>query len=383
MFRILCFWLLMFSAAALMASNSVQVNCDAGQSLNTAISQLPKEGPSTVTVQGTCKEYVYITGFENLTVKGLPGATLVQPSVVPVNVFVVLMNIRASSSVLIENLNFQSTSSSPSPIGIGGGSTDVRLRNLKLDGGISGIIIYERSQVSIAFVSVTNSGYASLAMFDGSDVHVESSTFEDTTGTSWHSGIFLGASHLTIRRTSISNMQVGIYAGDGSIADLGDFDNYYPSGGVSDVVIDNPAGLNLNGVVVDGGSSLSVTSAVLRILNAGQTWGGNSGGILVSGGSTIYGGGKLIISGSQGQGIYVRDDSHATLDGSSITGSVHGGLVAVNLSTISNVNPVTVSGNAMDVFCDLTSVITGGLKIVNAKTFDCQNLLPGDSVPVP
>ena len=40
MFRILCFWLLVFSTAALMAGNSIQVNCDAGQSLNKAISQL-------------------------------------------------------------------------------------------------------------------------------------------------------------------------------------------------------------------------------------------------------------------------------------------------------------------------------------------------------
>jgi len=60
-------------------------------------------------------------------------------------------------------------------------------------------------------------------------------------------------------------------------------------------------------------------------------------------------------------GIYLTGNSHATLDGSSITGSQHGGLVAVNLSTISTVTwdlPVAVSGNAVDVFCDSNSVIT-------------------------
>jgi len=60
-------------------------------------------------------------------------------------------------------------------------------------------------------------------------------------------------------------------------------------------------------------------------------------------------------------GIYLTGNSHATLDGSSITGSQHGGLVAVNLCTISTVTwdlPVAVSGNAVDVFCDSNSVIT-------------------------
>jgi hypothetical protein len=176
-------------------------------------------------------------------------------------------------------------------------------------------------------------------------------------------------------------MQVGIDAGAGSEVDVNDFNTYYPSGGVSDVVIENPRGLNYNGVVVESGSALAVNTAKLRILNAGQTWGGNSGGILVTGRSTMNAGGNLIISGSQGQGVYVTGDSQATLDGSSITGNHHGGLVAVNLSTISAVTyAVTVSGNATDVFCDSQSVITGGLKIINASSVQCLNLLPGDSV---
>ena len=154
----------------------------------------------------------------------------------------------------------------------------------------------------------------------------------------------------------------------------------------ADVVIDNPSGLNYNGAVVDSNSTLFISSAKLRILNAGQTWGGSSGGILVAGRSTMNASANLIISGSQGQGIYVTGDSQATLDGSSITGNHHGGLVAVNLSSISTVTwdlPVTVSGNATDVFCDSQSVITGGSKIINASSVKCPNLLYGDSVSIP
>jgi len=45
MHRILCLLWLTFSAVALMASDSVVVNCDAGQSLNKAISLLNKDRP--------------------------------------------------------------------------------------------------------------------------------------------------------------------------------------------------------------------------------------------------------------------------------------------------------------------------------------------------
>jgi len=78
--------------------------------------------------------------------------------------------------------------------------------------------------------------------------------------------------------------------------------------------------------------------------------------------------------------------SNGLNDSTAPTGSQHGGLVTVNLSTVS-VNtydvPTPISGNAVDVFCDSQSVITGAANIVNAKTIQCTNLLPGDSVPIP
>ena len=66
--RIVLLLMLTYGAIAVVAQNVV-VNCDAGQSLNAAISKLNKQGPNTVTVQGTCTEDVIIAGFENLTVK--------------------------------------------------------------------------------------------------------------------------------------------------------------------------------------------------------------------------------------------------------------------------------------------------------------------------
>jgi hypothetical protein len=172
---------------------------------------------------------------------------------------------------------------------------------LNVVGGEFGLVIFENSQVSIARVITRNSGYASVGIYDKSDVHVEDCLFQDTTGTLWHAGFDIGSGHLTIHRTTIRNMNVGASINSEGSMDLDDFNTYYPLTGVSDVVIDNPAGLNYDGVVIDGNSSLNVGSAKLRILNAGQTWGGNTAAIRLSGGSTLNGSSNLIIPGSRGQ----------------------------------------------------------------------------------
>lgn len=79
----------------------------------------------------------------------------------------------------------------------------------------------------------------------------------------------MSGSHVTVHRTQIHNMQVGIQASDSAIVDLGDFNTYSPLKSYSDVVIDNPSdGINYNGVVIDSGSSLNVVTAKLRILGA-------------------------------------------------------------------------------------------------------------------
>jgi hypothetical protein len=364
----------------------VTVDCTAGQSLNHALSKLDKHTPITILVNGTCSEYVLISGFHGLTLKGLPGATLLQPTAGPGSLFNTVLLIEASRTITVTGLSVQADVSTVSAIGIGHGSSDVRLRNLKIQGGAEGIIVFENSQVSIANVTAQDPGYTPLGVYDASDVHVEHCLFEDSTGTPWHVGIDVAASHVTIYGTTIRNMQVGMTARGGGIIDVVAFNTYFPFGGLSDVVIESPARTNFYGVAVSTGSSLNLNSARLRITNPGQTWGGNTGGVLVSGGGFLNAGANLVVSNSQGQGIFVTNNSHADLDGSSITGSHHGGLIVVNQSSIavgSQHPPTVISGNLTDLFCDSKSLITGGANIGNATSVQCTNLLAGDSVPIP
>jgi nitrous oxidase accessory protein NosD len=385
MIRLLALLALTFAANSFMEAQ-VTVDCTAGQLLNRGLSKLDKHTPITVSVNGTCSEYVHISGFDGLTLKGLPGATLLQPTGDPGNLFNTVLLIESSRSVVVTGFSVQADTSTVSAIGIGHGSSDIRLRNLKIQGGAEGIIVFENSQVSIANVTAKDPGYTPLGIYDASDVHVEHCLFEDSTGAPWHVGIDVAASHLTIYGTTIRNMQIGVNARGGGIIDVTQFDTYFPLGGSSDVVIESPARTNFNGVAVTTGASLNMGSAKLRITNPGQTWGGNTGGILLSGGGFLNAGPNLVVSNSQGQGVFVTNNSQADLDGSSITGSRHGGLVVVNQSSAASGSqhpPTIISGNGNDIFCDSRSLVTGGANIGNATNVQCANLLPGDTVPIP
>ncbi len=365
----------------------VVVNCDQGQSLNSTLSRLVKHSPVTILVTGTCTEFVQINGFEGLTLKGLPGATLQQPSMDPGNgLLIQVLSIEASRGVTIDGFAVHSRASALDDIGIAGGSTDIRLRNLTVDGpGGFGIFVFEGSQVSLARVTARDPGFATVGVVDVSDVHIESSLFENSNGASFREGLFVGSGHVTVQTATIRNMQVGIDIGAHGAVDIQSFSTYFPLSFPTDVVIENPAGTNFDGVSVRDGSELHLGDTKLRITNPGQPFGGNTAGVFISDAGSLTAGANLIISGSQGQGLFVGNSSHASLAGSSITGSGHGGLVVVNLATVAvGGGPLTqISGNGTDLFCDSRSLITGGANIGNAATVQCGNLLAGDTVPLP
>jgi len=364
------------------AASAVTVDCDAGQSLSKSLAKLDKLTPATVTVKGTCTEYVLVDGFNNLTLNAVQGATLQQPSTNPQSNQYVL-SIRASRSVTVSGLAVHSLPSIFSAIGIGGGSNDILLQSVSTDGSW-GVVVYEASQVWLKKVTVNiTSGYAAVSSFDKSDVHIVDSLLERPTDSNFYAGLFVGSGHVTMQGTTIRDMQQSINVGSSGSVDLGNFDS--TAAGI-DVFIENPSGTNYNGVLVSDGASLNLGSAKLHISNAGQSYGYDTGAVLVTNGSTLNAGASLIVTSSQGQGVIVSNGSHAELAGSSITGGVHGGLVVVNLSTagVDSSTPLTVIGaNGTDLFCDSKSQIAGVINISNAKVVQCNNLLTGNYVSLP
>lgn len=366
-------------------STSVTVDCGSGQSLNTTLSKLNKHVPTIVSVTGTCTEYVQISGFQNLTLKGLPGAAIVQPTTGAPNLLGALLLIESSQSVTVTGFSIQAETASGEAIGIDHGSSDIRLRNLEITGGDFAIIVAEHSEVSIAYVTSKDPGFSSLGVFDLSDVHLEHSTFEESTGAPFHEGLFVGTSHITMYDTSIKNMQVGIDAYGGSIIDILAYETYYPYGSSNKVTISGAPGSNYDGVSVSGGSQLNVSgtsqqATKLEIDQPGQAYGGTTAGVLISDHSVLEANSNLVITGSHGQGVVVLNNSHATLNGSTITGSGHGGLAVSNLSSIdvSTGTPTVVGGSGIDLFCDSSSRITGVANLAGTPTAQCGNLLAGE-----
>jgi len=355
----------------------ITVDCNQGQSINQALAKLDKHTPTTVLVNGTCTEAVQVTGFENLTLKGLPGAALVQPSTTGNSP----LGILSSRNVLV--INFSVQTATASAIGIGHGSSDILLRELNITGGGPAITVFENSQVSIAYVKAQVSGYAILAIYDSSDVHFERCQL--VAAGNYTEGIQIGASHITMYDVTITDAFVGIGAFSGSIVDMWFYSTYYKQANSTDITILNPAGTNNNGVQVDEGSTLNIGSRLV-IDKAGQTWGGTTGAVLVSNGSTINANsGNLLITRSHGQGIVAMNNSHATISGT-VQGSAHGGLVATNLSSIDVATTSTLStigSNRVDLFCDSNSWVTGTANIAGTPTTQCLNVLITETVSLP
>jgi len=384
MSRIIALMTLLFAATWVTASpGQIVVDCGAGQSLNNTLAKMDKHSAATVLVKGTCTELVLIDGFNDLTLNGVQGAALQQPSTNPPPPSSYVLSIKASRGVTVSGLTVRSLPTIFSGIGIGGGSNDVRLQNVTTDGSW-GVVVYEASQVWLVNVTVNiTSGYGAVSAFDKSDVHIVNGLIERPTDSNWYAGIFASSGHVTMQGMVIRDMQQGIVIDASGSVDLVYFDT---SVAFSDVLINNPAGTNFTGVQAANGSSLNIGSAKLRIMNAGQPSGWDSAAVSVSNGSTLNAGASLIVSGSHGQGILVSNNSHAELAGSSITGSGHGGLVVVNQSTADAAvsSPLTViSGNGTDLFCDSKSLITGGANIANAASAQCTNLLPGNYENLP
>lgn len=364
---------------------TAKVDCDRGQSLNRVLKRLDRRRSATIRVKGTCREYIEIIGLDNLTLQGLPGAILHRPNTEPVPPAfgeVGVVTIIGSSGITLKDLQISAPNTGdgtlqPTGIAIGHGSSDVRLQNLVVEEGASGVLVYSGSQVYAEAITVRNPGWAAFGIYDGSSVHIEGNSLLESTITTFRSGIHVANSVLNLSGTVIRNMQFGIWAATSAVVSIHNVRNV-PG---SEVVIENAPGVfNLQGLRITAGS-MATLDARLRIVNPGD-------GVRVEGNSTLTAGNNLEITGSQGHGLYVVNDSHATLlrssipgTGSSITGSGRNGIVVVNNSTV-ELGPIVLSGNAVtDIFCDSRSLITSGF--FAQGVVQCENLVLGETEAIP
>ncbi len=383
------FALAVFTFAANAEAGEVIVNCDRGQSLNQALSGLLKSAPqSVVVVNGTCTEYVTIQGFESLTLKSTSGAVLRQPPFVPPLASGVLA-IGASRSVTVDGLTIRTTIDDGNVPGVWvhDSSGHLRLTNLQVLGAGPGIYVSDQSEVSMVNLTVRSSGWGAIGIWH-SKVSIEDSILQNPTR-DYQAGIAVGQNAvLLIHGTAIQDMWEGITVSDGAMMILQDVNDEVPFGGPSDVVIDDSSGTALWGLALRNGGT-ALLSAKLRILNTGVASDGETGGVEVDGASSLSGGKNLQVLDSRGQGVFVKNNSHASLAGVQITGTAHTAVAAVNHASVdlgdaSVGPPASIAGSGGDdLFCDPTSLITGAANAPGVTKIECNALVAAPHPPLP
>jgi hypothetical protein len=380
--------LLVFAARAALADPVV--NCDRGQSLNRALQLLPRDSAPTLTVIGTCTEYVSVSGFDGLSLVSKRGAVIRQPSFTP-SLLTGVLTIAASRGVTIDGLTILTTGGDPAPpaVWVHDGATQVHLRRTSIVGLGPGILVSDMSEVSMVGLTVRTQGWGAVGIWH-SKASMEDSLLENPTD-GYQNGIHVGQNAvLQIHGTTIRHMWEGITARDGGTVSVQDSYEEVPLGGPSEVVIDGPPPIQLWGLGVRNGGKVTL-GAKLRILNPGSWWGGETGGVELDGTSSLTGGQYLEIRDSLGQGVFVRNSSHASLGGAQIAGTAHNAVAAVNQSTVDlgdpNATPTVptaiVGSGVNDLYCDGTSLITGAANAPGAARIDCSSLLTVPYPPLP
>ena len=210
MLRSIALATLVLSSLWATADPSPVVDCDRGQSLNRTLSKMEKFEPATVKFKGTCNEYVEIDGFDNLTVNGLPGATIQQPATNTPTGAIYVVRVAAARGVTLSGFTVQSLPSAFSAIAIERGSTDVLLENITTDGSW-GIVIDPASQVWLTGVNVNiTSGFAGISAFDKSDVHIVGGLVRRPADSNFYAGVFASSGHVTMQGMTIRDTQQGI-----------------------------------------------------------------------------------------------------------------------------------------------------------------------------
>lgn len=416
---VLCLALSLSASAA-----NVSVTCGKSQagtfpSINAALNSLNPAGPNLITVQGTCKENVFLFYFQRLTIQGVSGQTAV------------IQNAANPADIVLQAW----------------GCRGLVLQNLVIQGGTFGLLVNESSEAVIQnLVSTNNSSDGIVAQVDstlgidnsksinnGGNGLTVSAAANSTLSTqpgetilfsgNAGNGVDVDAAYLQV---NFGALHVQNNAGAAVFVDNGQLLIFGANGaGASNVFENNGEGIDLfdtssarffgnnliqnNGEVgfqVVGGSSAEFFAFTLQDGSIGQTivQGHTGPGVnVVRSSAATFNGPNLIRQNGSATDVFssgIRvERSSLTLDGARVGGNTGPGILAgqgsaisvldgaaiqtnsgdgINLTIQSNVGltqPVTISGNGgSSISCDPTSVAFGDL--TGIKNVNC-NVLAG------
>jgi len=418
-------WSLVFLCLALTGealAGSAVVSCTLSQpntfpSVTAALNSLNPAGPNQITVQGTCKENVFIPYYQNLTIAAIPG----KPAVIE--------NAANPAAIVVQAF----------------GCRGLLLQNLVIRGGTFGLLVNQASEAVIQNLVAENNSSDGVVAQVGSTLGVDNSKFINNGGNGLTvasmanatlstqagetilisgnagSGIAVDAAYLQANfgpLRVLNNAGAAVFVANGQLLLFGGD----PSAGGTNLFQKNGEGIDLfdtssarffgsnviqsNGEVglqVVNGSSAEFFGMVSSTgTNLGTTIQGHSGpgvNIVRSSAASFAGPHVIHANGSTADvlssGIRIEHSNVTVQDGTSVSGNTgpgialeEGGTVnvlanavirnntgdGVSLSIQSNggfFQPITISGNGgASIACDTTSVAVGnftGIKNVNCS----------------
>ena len=331
-------------------ATTVSVDCNAGQSINAALSGLDLEGPNSILVSGTCHENVVIRDRERLTIVGVPTATIVAADPA-LNVIRVVRSRSISLAALV----------------ITGGSFGLRIQRSEVtadlltiqNNSFSGVAVTQQSSLQFLESVVQNNGGSGVTANLSSRLEADDSTIQNNAG----SGIVLANSSSSdiIGDTIQNNGGFGVIAFHTSTFQMG-----------GNMITGNGS----TGVRVSETSHGEIAGNTIR--NNGAADPSSPGGVMLSEGGEAFIDGGNDISNNTGPGVLVI--THGTL--SSLGGNT------INNNTAEGVNlrrqsvgqffaADTILGNgAANLACDTTSLAAGDLTgVTNIKCKEIEREL--------
>ena len=405
-----------FSASAA----NVSVNCSKPQtgafpSINAALNSLDPAGPNMITVQGTCKENVFLFYFQRLTIQAVNGKTAVienaaNPAAIVLQAFgcrgLVLLNlviqggtvgllVNQSSEAVIQNVVSRDNSSDgivaqiDSTLGIensksvnngGNGLTVASASNSTLSTQPGETILFSGNagngvdvdaaylQVNFGAIHVENNAGAAVfaqngqLLFFGGNVAGQPNVFKNN-----GEGIDLfdtSSARLFAENLIQNNGEVGLQVVGGSSAEFFAFS--LQDGSIGETIVQGHTGPGVNVVR----SSTATFTGPNLVRQNGSTTDPLSSGIRVEHGSVTLDGAR--VAGNTGPGILAGQGSAITvLDGATIQNNSEDGVRLRIQSNADFSQPITIAGNGgSSVSCDPSSIAFGdftGIKNVNCN----------------
>jgi hypothetical protein len=345
--------------AAATPNEVVSVRCDTGQTIGHALAKLDKMRPNVLRVSGTCRENVIVTGFDDLTIVGRPGATLLP---VPAGFGI---EVTASRQVSIEALTIRMTGAQRA---MGFSACDAcYVKDVTVDGG-QALYALQNSYVTVSRLTVTGNtgGWAGIAAFMSASVIVEDSSFD---GGGRACGLRAGEnSTALIYRSEFRNFGVGILS---------------QAGGQVTVYEDTTFAENDTGLSATNGGHIDITKGLQGELAAHVV--GNHVGISVDGNAWLSVG-QAEIAGNSAKGIVLNHHAFADLRaGTTITSNGGPGLEVRNGSMA--MGPPRYTGDTIevsrnnngDLVCDSISHINNAIRITGTANNRCLNIHDEDA----